>query len=204
MYLGHALTQFLYDPERIVLLDFIHRLVSQKNWGIKIYIPKNHNTHIQNSHKCQLLTTEPLTWVHTQHKHLKHVRHRWQQMTQPLHTSQLLKRGKNKYRIQTKVWGCACALVCMRYLFFPRFSSCEVCSGWVICCHRCLTCFKGLCCVCTQVSGSVVSNLHLCEFWMCVLWFFGIYIFIPQFFWDTRRWIKSKSTISSLVHVSRG
>jgi hypothetical protein len=29
----------------------------------KIYIPKN--THVQNSHKGQLLTTEPLTWVHT-------------------------------------------------------------------------------------------------------------------------------------------
>jgi hypothetical protein len=56
------------------------------------------------------------------------------------------------------VCGCACALVCMRYLCFPSFNSCEVCSGWVICCHRCLTCFKGLCCVCTQVSGSVVSN----------------------------------------------
>jgi hypothetical protein len=25
------------------------------------------------------------------------------------------------------------------------FNSCEVCSGWVTCCHRCLTCFKGLC-----------------------------------------------------------
>jgi hypothetical protein len=40
-----------YFIERIVLLDFIHRLVPQKNWGIKIYIPKNHNTHVQNSHK---------------------------------------------------------------------------------------------------------------------------------------------------------
>jgi hypothetical protein len=68
----------------------------------KIYIPKNHNTHIQNSHKGQLLTTEPLAWVHTQHKPLKQVRHRWQQMIQPLHTSQLLKPGKHKYRIQTK------------------------------------------------------------------------------------------------------
>jgi hypothetical protein len=83
--------------ERIVLLDFFHRLVSQKNW-IKIYIPKNHNTHVQNSHEGQLLTTEQLTWVHTQHKPLKQVRHRWQQMTQPLHTSQLLKPGKHKYR----------------------------------------------------------------------------------------------------------
>jgi hypothetical protein len=68
----------------------------------KIYIPKNHNTHVQNSHKCQLPTTEPLTWVHTQHKPLKQVRHRWQQMIQPLHISQLLKPGKHKYRIQTK------------------------------------------------------------------------------------------------------
>jgi hypothetical protein len=51
--------------ERIVLLDVIHRLVSQKNWGIRIYIQKNHNTHVQNSHKGQLLATEPLTWAHT-------------------------------------------------------------------------------------------------------------------------------------------
>jgi hypothetical protein len=79
------------------------------------------------------------------------------------------------------VCGCACALVCMRYLCFPGFNSCEVCSGWVICCHRCLTCFKGLCCVCSQVSGSVVSNWPLCEFWMCVLWFFGIYILFLDF-----------------------
>jgi hypothetical protein len=42
----------------------------------KIYILKIHNTHVQNSHKGQLLTTEPLTWVHTQHKPLKQVRHR--------------------------------------------------------------------------------------------------------------------------------
>jgi hypothetical protein len=96
------------------------------------------------------------------------------------------------------VCGRACALVCMRYLCFPGFNSCEVCSGWVICCHQCLTCFKSLCCVCTQVSVSVVSNWPLCEFWKCVLWFFGMYIFIPQFFWDTRRWIKSKSTIRSI------
>jgi hypothetical protein len=27
------------------------------------------------------------------------------------------------------------------------------------------------------------------------LWFFWYIYFIPQFFWDTRRWIKSKSTI---------
>jgi hypothetical protein len=64
--------------ERIVLLDFIHRLVSQKIEELKIYIPKNHNIHVQNSHKGQLLTTEPLTWVHTQHKPLRQVRHRWQ------------------------------------------------------------------------------------------------------------------------------
>jgi hypothetical protein len=59
--------------------------------------------------------------------------------------------------------------------------SCEVCSGWVTYCHRCLTCFKGLCCVCTQVSGSVVSNWPRCEFWTCVLWFFGIYILFLNF-----------------------
>jgi hypothetical protein len=80
---------------------------------------------------------------------------------------------------------CALALVCIRFLCFPGFNSCEVCSGWVICCHRCLTCFKVLCCVCTQVSVFVVSNLPLCEFWTCGLWFFGIYIFIPQFLGTT-------------------
>jgi hypothetical protein len=79
------------------------------------------------------------------------------------------------------VSGCACALVCVRYLCFPGFSSCEVCSGWVTYCHRCLTCLKGLCCVCTQVSGSVVSNWPLCEFWTRVLWFFGIYILFLNF-----------------------
>jgi hypothetical protein len=63
--------------ERIVLLDFIHRLESQKIEEKYIY-KKNHNTHIQNSHKGQLLTTEPLTWVHTQHKPLKQVGHQWQ------------------------------------------------------------------------------------------------------------------------------
>jgi hypothetical protein len=77
---------------------------------------------------------------------------------------------------------CACALVCMRYICFPGFNSCEVCSGWVSCCHRCLTCFKGLCCVCTQVSGSMVSNWPWCEFWTCVLWFLVYIFFIPQFF----------------------
>jgi hypothetical protein len=50
--------------ERIVLLDFIHRLVSQKIEELNIYT-KYHNTHVQNSHKGQLLTTEPITWVHT-------------------------------------------------------------------------------------------------------------------------------------------
>jgi hypothetical protein len=46
---------------------------------------------------------------------------------------------------------------------------------------RKLTCFKGLCCVCTQVSGSVVSSWPLCEFLTCVLWFFGIYILFLNF-----------------------
>jgi hypothetical protein len=94
------------------------------------------------------------------------------------------------------VCGCACALVCIRYLCFPGFQSCEVCSGWATYCHRCLTCFKGLCCVCTQVSGSVVSNWPLCEFWTCIVVFL-VYIFYSSIFWDTRRWIKSKSTIRS-------
>jgi hypothetical protein len=73
-----------------------------KNWGIINIYTKNHNTRVQNSHQDQLLTTEPLTWAHTQHKPLKLFRQRWQQLTQPLQTSQLLKPGKHKYRIQTK------------------------------------------------------------------------------------------------------
>jgi hypothetical protein len=51
--------------ERIVLLDYIHRLVSQKIEELKIYIPNITIHSPQNSHKGQLLTTEPLTWVHT-------------------------------------------------------------------------------------------------------------------------------------------
>jgi hypothetical protein len=50
--------------ERIVLLDFIHHLVSQKIEELKIY-QISQDTRPQNSHKDQLLTTEPLTWVHT-------------------------------------------------------------------------------------------------------------------------------------------
>jgi hypothetical protein len=54
--------------ERIVLLDFIHRLVSQKNKqnrGIKNMDKISQYTRPQNSHKGQLLTTEQLTWMHT-------------------------------------------------------------------------------------------------------------------------------------------
>jgi hypothetical protein len=43
--------------ERIVLLDFIHRLVSQKkqqNWGIKNMDKISQYTRPQNSHKGQL------------------------------------------------------------------------------------------------------------------------------------------------------
>jgi hypothetical protein len=79
------------------------------------------------------------------------------------------------------VCGCACALVCMRYMCFPGFNSYEVCSGWVICYHLCLTCFKVLCCVCTHVSGSVVSNWPWCEFWT-VYCDFLVYIFYSSIF----------------------
>jgi hypothetical protein len=55
------------EIERIVLLDFMHRLVSQeqKNWGIKNVDKISQYTRPQNSHKGQLLTTEQVTWVHT-------------------------------------------------------------------------------------------------------------------------------------------
>jgi hypothetical protein len=49
--------------------------VSQKIQELKIYIYQiSQYTRPQNSHKGQLLTTEPLTWVHTQHKPLKQVK----------------------------------------------------------------------------------------------------------------------------------
>jgi hypothetical protein len=39
-----------------------------------------------------------------------------------------------------------------------------------------------LCMPLSIVSGSVVSNWPLCEFWTCVWWFFWYTYFIPQFF----------------------
>jgi hypothetical protein len=90
-----------------------------KIWGIKIYIPKNHNTHVQNSHKGQVLTTEPLTWVHTQHKPLKQVRHRWQQMTQPLHTSQLFRQNPTEIKLSS-----VSAHGCNSEATYKRFSFC--------------------------------------------------------------------------------
>jgi hypothetical protein len=51
--------------ERIVLLDFIHHLVSQKIEELKYIYQISQYTCPQNSHKGQLLTTEPLTSVHT-------------------------------------------------------------------------------------------------------------------------------------------
>jgi hypothetical protein len=109
-----------------------------KNWGIKISqytCPKLTQGSITN-HRATYLV------AHT-HKPLKQVRHQWQKMTQPLHTSHLLKPWKHKYRIQTKVSDL----------------------------------LQGFMCLCTQVSGSVVSNWPLCEFWTCVLWFL-VYIFL--------------------------
>jgi hypothetical protein len=55
--------------KRIVFLDFIHRLVSQKT--NKIEEIKNYRQNItihtstNKSHKCQLLTTDKLTWAYT-------------------------------------------------------------------------------------------------------------------------------------------
>jgi hypothetical protein len=226
--------------EWIVLLDFIHRLVSQKNkqnWGIKNVDKISQCTRPQNSHKGQLLTTEQLTWVHT---HINPWSKSSHLMTEAEPVSETLCRYFYKRLclcaimclcgfyigiwaplaccglwvavslIATRVFfpwllvfqdvcGCACALVCMQFLCVPRFfMCCEVCSGWVTYCHRCLTCFKGLC-----VSGSVVSNWSLCDLFVdvCIV-IFGIYIFnssILFVFSDTRRWIKSKSTIRSIL-----
>jgi hypothetical protein len=43
------------------------------------------------------------------------------------------------------VWVCVCLGLYAILVFSQVFNSCEVCSGWVTYCHRCLTCFKGLC-----------------------------------------------------------
>jgi hypothetical protein len=63
---------------------------------------------------------------------------------------------------------------------------------------------QGFMCVCAQVSCSVVSNWPLCEFCGRVYCDILSVIFnssILFVFWDTRRWIKSKSTIrSTLTH----
>jgi hypothetical protein len=57
---------------------------------------------------------------------------------------------------------------------------------------------QGFICVCTEVSCSVVSNWPLCEF--CGRVYCDISsIFLIQFSWDTRRLIKSKSTIRSIL-----
>jgi hypothetical protein len=91
---------FLLNELYFWILSIVWCLKKLRNKNI--YTKTNHNTQVQTSHKGQLLTTEPFTWVHTQHKPLKQVGHRWQQMTHPLHTSPRLKSGKLKYRIQTK------------------------------------------------------------------------------------------------------
>jgi hypothetical protein len=61
---------------------------------------------------------------------------------------------------------------------------------------------QGFMCVCAQVSCSVVSNWPLYEFCGCVYCDILSIFLIPQFclffFWDTRQWIKSKSTIRSI------
>jgi hypothetical protein len=117
--------------ERIVLLDFIHRLVSQKIEELKIYIYQiSQYTRPQNSHKGQLLTTEPLTWVHT------HIN--------PWSKSDT---GGNKWPAiahftAIKTWETQVSHT-NQGTRTPTHTL--VCSGWVTYCHRCLTCFKGFC-----------------------------------------------------------
>jgi hypothetical protein len=56
-------------------------------------------------------------------------------------------------------------------------------------------------CVCTHVSCSVVSNWPLCEFYGRVYCdILSIFLFLNFVCsWDTRRWIKSKSKIRSIL-----
>jgi hypothetical protein len=84
-------SQRVFIIERIVLLDFIHRLVSQKIEELKIYI-QNITIHTSTKFTQGSITNHRATYLGAYtHKPLKQVRHRWQQMTQPLHTSQLIK-----------------------------------------------------------------------------------------------------------------
>jgi hypothetical protein len=54
----------MYPIERIVLLEFIHCLVSQKIEELRIYIP-NIAIHTPTKFTQGSITTEQLTWVHT-------------------------------------------------------------------------------------------------------------------------------------------
>jgi hypothetical protein len=77
-------------------------LVSQKIEELKIYIP-NITIHTSTKFTPGSITNHRATYLGAYtHKPLKKVRHQWQWVTQLLHTSQLLKPGKHKYRIQTK------------------------------------------------------------------------------------------------------
>jgi hypothetical protein len=172
--------------EQIVLLDFIHCLVSQKIEELKIYT-KYQYTHPQNSHKVQLLTTEPLTWVHT------HINSYSQTTNCHLGFFPWL-------LVFQGVCGRACALVCMRYLCFLGFYKLWSVQWLGHLLPLVSDLLQGFMCVCTQVSGSVVSNWTLCEFCGRVYWYL-VYIFNSSIFWDTRRWIKSKSTIRSLLKL---
>jgi hypothetical protein len=64
--------------ERIVLLDFIHCLVSQKIEELKIYIP-NITIHTSTKFTQGSITNHRATYLGAYtHKPLKQVRHQWQ------------------------------------------------------------------------------------------------------------------------------
>jgi hypothetical protein len=66
------------STERIVLLDFIHRLVSQKIEELKIYIP-NIPIHTSIKFTQGSITNHRATYLGAYtHKPLNQVRHRWQ------------------------------------------------------------------------------------------------------------------------------
>jgi hypothetical protein len=115
-------------------LSIVWCLKNKQNWGITNIDKISQYKRSQNSHKGQLLTTEQLTWVHTHKKP-------WSNQT-PVAISDPATTHFTAHRKPRKHMYC----IRTNELIFPRFfMSCEVCSGGVTYCHRCLTCFKCLC-----------------------------------------------------------
>jgi hypothetical protein len=148
-------------------------------------------------------------------------------VTQPLHNSQHIKKPrKHKNCIQTKAHAHPHTPLNTRSQKKTRWLISDTAThkplhakgGWFVC-NSCFLGFyvlwsvqwlghllppvsdllQGFICVCTQVSGSVVSNWPLCDLFvdMCIVVLLSIIFTFLNFVcsWDTRRWIKSKNTI---------